>query len=122
MKASSTYLEEPSKGKTGEEKKMKKSWKNSLFGWWKVEKKSKTSTELANTSHISTPRKGHVSGPIYGSGRGDDTRRNQRPTSGPITTFFNPIRRVENGIPYMSLDQLNDSHHVKSYGPVYLVT
>ncbi|KAJ0075864.1 hypothetical protein Patl1_33867 [Pistacia atlantica] len=119
FKASSTCFEETRKGKIGEEKKIKKSWKNSLFRWLKVEKKSKPCTEPANTSHISKPRKGHVSGPIYGSGRGDDMRR---PTSGPITSFFKPIKRVENEIPYMCLDQLNDSHHVKSYGPVYLVT
>ncbi|XP_044485544.1 uncharacterized protein LOC123211084 isoform X3 [Mangifera indica] len=121
FKASSTFSEETSKGKLGEERKVKKSWRNSLFRWWKVEKKSKARTETANTSHISKPRKGHVSGPIYGSDSVDDMRH-QRPTSGPITSFFNPIRRVENEIPYMCLDQLNDSHHVKSYGPVYLVT
>ncbi|KAL5822254.1 hypothetical protein ACOSQ3_020160 [Xanthoceras sorbifolium] len=121
FQSSSTYTEELGKQKLGGEKKIKKSWKNSLFSWWKVHKKSKPSMEPANTSSISNPRKGHVSGPIYGSGRGDDMKL-RRSTSGPITNLFNPIRKGEDEMPYMCLDQLNDSHHVKSYGPVYLVT
>ncbi|KAK2651990.1 hypothetical protein Ddye_011846 [Dipteronia dyeriana] len=120
FEASSTNAEETGKKK---QKKIKKSWKNSLLSWWKVHKKSKPIMEAAaSTSNISKPRKGHVSGPIYGSGRGDDMKL-RRPTSGPIINLFNPIKRGEDEIPYMCLDQLNNnSHHVKSYGPVYLVT
>ncbi|KAK3220641.1 hypothetical protein Dsin_014611 [Dipteronia sinensis] len=123
FEASSTYTEEiGKKNQLGGEKKIKKSWKNSLLSWWKVHKKSKPIMEpAASTSNISKPRKGHVSGPISGSGRGDEMKL-QRPTSGPITNLFNPIKRGEDEIPYMCLDQINNSHHVKSYGPVYLVT
>ena len=81
-----------------------------------------SSMEPAASTNISKPRKGHVSGPIYGSGRGDEMKL-RRPTSGPITNLFNPINRGEDEISYMCLDQINNnSHHVKSYGPVYLVT
>ena len=123
FEASSTNTEELRKKKQiGGEKKIKKSWKNSLLSWWKVHKKSKSSMEpAASTSNISKLRKGHVSGPIYSSGRGDDIKL-RRQTSGPITNLFNPIKRGECEIPYMCLDQINNSHHVKSYGPVYLVT
>ncbi|TXG68167.1 hypothetical protein EZV62_003102 [Acer yangbiense] len=123
FEASSTYTEEIGKKKQLEgEKKIKKSWKNSLLSWWKVHKKSKPSMEPAASTNISNPRKGHVSGPIYGSGRGDEMKL-RRPTSGPITNLFNPINTGEDEIPYMCLDQINNnSHHVKSYGPVYLVT
>ncbi|KAK4839514.1 hypothetical protein QYF36_022487 [Acer negundo] len=122
FQASSTYTEETGKKKQlGGEKKIKKSWKNSLLSWWKVHKKSKSSNEPAASSNISKPRKGHVSGPIYGSGQGDEMKL-RRSTSGPITNLFNPINRGEDEIPYMCLDQINNSHPVKSYGPVYLVT
>ncbi|KAK0597948.1 hypothetical protein LWI29_030116 [Acer saccharum] len=123
FEASSTYTEEIGKKKQLEgEKKIKKSWKNSLLSWWKVHKKSKPSMEPAASTNISKPRKGHVSGPIYGSGRGDEMKL-RRPTSGPITNLFNPINKGEDEIPYMCLDQINNnSHHIKSYGPVYLVT
>ncbi|KAK1575665.1 hypothetical protein Q3G72_007381 [Acer saccharum] len=123
FQASSTNIEELGKKKQlGGEKKIKKSWKNSLLSWWKVHKKSKPSMEpAASTFNISKSRKCHVSGPINGSGRGDDIKL-RRQTSGPITNLFNPIKRGEDEIPYMCLDQINNSHHVKSYGPVYLVT
>ncbi|KAJ4717705.1 Ubiquitin-fold modifier-conjugating enzyme [Melia azedarach] len=121
FQASSRYSEESEKGKSGEHKKIKKSWKKCLFSWFKVEKKSKPGIEPENTSHISKPKKGHVSGPIYGSFRGDDTRQ-RRPSSGPIASFLNPIRKIESEIPYMCLDQLDNPHHVRSYAPVYLVT
>lgn len=124
FQAPSTFSEETGKKKLGEDKKTKKSWKKSLFSWLKMEKNSKHPSmgPAANTSHISKPRKGHVSGPISGSSSGGDGMRQRRPTSGPIAYFFSPSRKVENEIPYMCLDQLNNPHHVKSYGPVYLVT
>ncbi|KAI5602300.1 hypothetical protein BDE02_01G146900 [Populus trichocarpa] len=112
---------ESGKGRVEEEKKSRRSWKRTLLKWWKAEKKTKPTVEPTNSSHISNPRKGHVSGPIYGSGRGVDARH-RRQTSGPLTNLFNHSKRVENETPYMCLDQLNNPHGVKAYGPVYLVT
>lgn len=129
--ASSANLAENEKKTQLGEKKIRKSWKSSLFSWWKVHKKTKPDMDIepANTNHISWPRKGHVSGPIYSSGIGGD-RKLRRTTSGSITSIsslfnFNSSRRVAEDdidIPYMCLDQISSSNHVKSYGPVYLVT
>ncbi|KAJ4827599.1 hypothetical protein Tsubulata_026405 [Turnera subulata] len=106
----------------GEEPKSKKSWKNSLLKWWKLEKKSKPIVESTNGSHISNlRRKGHNSGPIYGSSNGAQTKH-RRPTSGPLSSLFNSSKRVQNETPYMCLDQVNSSNGVRAYGPVYLVT
>ncbi|KAI5602302.1 hypothetical protein BDE02_01G146900 [Populus trichocarpa] len=116
-----TQHPESGKGRVEEEKKSRRSWKRTLLKWWKAEKKTKPTVEPTNSSHISNPRKGHVSGPIYGSGRGVDARH-RRQTSGPLTNLFNHSKRVENETPYMCLDQLNNPHGVKAYGPVYLVT
>lgn len=120
LQNSQSNAEEARKTRTGgEEKKSKKSWKNSLLKWWKSD--NKKNTEPANSSHISNPRKGHVSGPIYGSGRAVEPKH-RRQTSGPLTNLFNPTKRTGNEIPYMCLDQLNSPNGVKAYGPVYLVT
>ncbi|KAL3598583.1 hypothetical protein D5086_006501 [Populus alba] len=118
-----SILPHPESGKerVEEEKKSKRSWKQSLLKWWNAEKKTKTIVEPANSSNISNPRKGHVSGPIYGSGRGDEARH-RRQTSGPLTNLFNRSKSVENKNRYVCLDQLNNPHGVKAYGPVYLVT
>lgn len=104
-----------------EVKKSKKSWKTSLFFWWKAEKKIKTSMEPANSSHHSSKLTGHrhVSGPVFESERAVHL---QRQTSGPLTNLFNNNRGTENQIPYMSLHHLNNHSPVKVYGPVYLVT
>ncbi|GLT46195.1 hypothetical protein SLA2020_199690 [Shorea laevis] len=104
------------------EKRRKKSWKSSLFSWWKAEKKSnKPSMHPANAPpRISKPKKGYVSGPICGNTRVDT--RSQRPSSGPLTILFNPTKKEEAGVPYMCLDQQNNSHYVNAYGPIYLVT
>ena len=122
----SPYGDEAGKGRSNEEKRSKKSWKNALFSWWKADKKSKPSVEQVQPcSRISDPRRGHVSGPIYGSSssKRTDSRRQRRPTSGPLlTNLFNPTRRAEADIPYASLNQLNISHGAQAYGPVYLVT
>uniref|UniRef100_A0A6N2K4Y4 Uncharacterized protein n=1 Tax=Salix viminalis TaxID=40686 RepID=A0A6N2K4Y4_SALVM len=112
---------ESGKGRVEEEKRSRGSWKRTLLKWWKAGKKTRTGVEPTNSSHISNPKKGHVSGPIYGSGRGVDARH-RRQTSGPLTNLFNHSKRVENEIPYLCLDQLNNPHGVKAYGPVYLVT
>ncbi|CAK7356436.1 unnamed protein product [Dovyalis caffra] len=118
---SSLPLSESGKGRVKEEKKSRSSWKHSLLKWWKAEKKTKPIVEQTNSSHISNPRKGHVSGPIFGSGRRVDAKP-LRQASGPLANLFSPSKRVENEIPYMCLDQLNNPHGVKAYGPVYLVT
>lgn len=124
----SPYLKEAGNRRLGEEKKSKKSWKNTLFSWWKSDKKSKPpQSDSAYTSHNSKPKRVHVSGPIYGSGRKIDSSSNKerRPTSGPITNFFNSMNGSDddnNEMSYMCLAKLNNSHGVKTYGPVYLVT
>lgn len=107
------------------QKNNKKSWKNSLISWWKLHKKSKPSTKPEDTSnHVSRPKKGHVSGPIYGIGvRAKDSIRQRRPVSGPVASLFDPNKKIENDdIPYMCLDKVNITNNDKSYGPVYLVT
>ncbi|KDP40623.1 hypothetical protein JCGZ_24622 [Jatropha curcas] len=116
------HAEETVKTRTEEEKKSKKSWKNTLFKWWKSDnKKGEASKQPANSSHVSNPRKGHVSGPIYGTGGTVDMKL-RRQTSGPLANLFNPIKRTGNEAPYMCLDPINNPHGVKAYGPVYLVT
>ncbi|RVX16889.1 hypothetical protein CK203_003405 [Vitis vinifera] len=117
----SPHGDEAGKGRLSEEKRSKKSWKSTLFSWWKADKKNKPSVEQVPCSRISDPRRGHVSGPIYGSGRRTDGKQ-RRPTSGPLTSLFNPTRRAETDIPYVSLKQLSSSHSAQAYGPVYLVT
>uniref|UniRef100_A0A5B7BDE1 Uncharacterized protein n=1 Tax=Davidia involucrata TaxID=16924 RepID=A0A5B7BDE1_DAVIN len=125
-KENSSYPEEAGKKQLGEVKKSKKSWKRSLFSWWKAEKRGNPSMEAPTSCQISNPRRGYVSGPICGTGGGGGggaSCKPWRPTSGPLTTLFHPTKRVENEIPYMCLDQLNNHPHgVQSYGPVYLVT
>ncbi|CAK9144690.1 unnamed protein product [Ilex paraguariensis] len=119
------YPEEEGKKQLVEvgERKNKKSWKSSLFSWLKPDKKSKPIVEPSNTTpYISKPKRGYVSGPIHGNGGGGAIGRPRRPTSGPIMSLFNPTKKVENEIPYMCLDQLNNPHGFQSYGPVYLVT
>ncbi|PSS18153.1 Regulatory protein [Actinidia chinensis var. chinensis] len=118
--------EEAQKRQSGEAKKNKKSWKRSIFSRWKFEKKGNSGMETPTSSHISKPRGSRVSasGPIYGgSGRSGATScKSHRQTSGPLTSLFQPTKRVEDGIPYICLDKLNNPHDVQSYGPVYLVT
>ncbi|XP_050285100.1 uncharacterized protein LOC126724760 [Quercus robur] len=121
FQSSSLHPEENGKKRLAEEKKGKKSWKNSLLSWWKADKKSKLQVEPAISSCNSTPRQRLVSGPIHGSGKTNDCRY-RHPTSGPITGLFNPTKRVENEISYTCLDQLDRPHDVQTYGPVYLVT
>ncbi|KAK9142160.1 hypothetical protein Syun_011560 [Stephania yunnanensis] len=110
----------------GGEGKVKKSWKSSLFSWWKVNKKVKPQKgPLTTPIHNPNARQGSVSGPIYGSGGNAASlaqQRARRPTSGPITAMFAHSRGGEVGIPYVSLDQLNHPTGHQAYGPVYLVT
>lgn len=115
------HPEENGKRRLSEEKRGKKSWKGSLLSWWKTDKKSKPQVEPASSSYNSIPRRRLVSGPIHGSGKTNDGRH-RHPTSGPITSFFNPTKRVENEIPYICLEQLVKPNDIQTYGPVYLVT
>ncbi|GFZ04360.1 hypothetical protein Acr_16g0009840 [Actinidia rufa] len=111
---------------SGEAKKNKKSWKRSIFSWWNFDRKSNSSMETPTSSHVTKPRGSRVSvsGPIHGGGGGRvaTSCKARRPTSGPITSLFQPTKRVEDEIPYICLDKLNNPHDVQSYGPVYLVT
>ena len=118
---SSSCSEEVGKKRLGGEKKSKKSWKNSLFSWWKIDRKSKPSSTPVDGLDISKPTKGYGSGPLCGTARGADTRRRCL-SSGSVSILFNPTRNVENEVPYMCLDQPNDPYQIKAYGPVYLVT
>ncbi|XVF25301.1 hypothetical protein REPUB_Repub13aG0201600 [Reevesia pubescens] len=118
---SSSCSEEVGKKRLGGEKKNKKSWKNSLFSWWKIDRKSKPSSNPVDGLNISKPTKGYSSGPLCGIARGVDAPR-RRPSSGPVSILFNPTRKVENEVPYMCLDQPNDPYQINAYGPVYLVT
>nr|POE48289.1 hypothetical protein CFP56_49994 [Quercus suber] len=70
--SSSLHPEENVKKRLAEEKKVKKSWKNSLLSWWKTDKKSKLQVEPEVSSYNSTPRQRLVSGPIHGSGKNND--------------------------------------------------
>lgn len=116
------HPEENGKKKLLEERKGTKSWKKSIFSWWKTDKiKSKPQEEPARSPSNSIPRRRLVSGPIHGSGKTIDGRH-RRLASGPLTGLFNPTKRVENDIPYVCLDQLDRPQDVKTYGPLYLVT
>ncbi|KAF7134739.1 hypothetical protein RHSIM_Rhsim08G0245400 [Rhododendron simsii] len=70
---------------------------------------------------IPEPKRGHVStsGPIYGS-EGGNSCQPRRPTSTPLKSVSHLTNEVENEIPYMRLDKLDNPHGVRSYGPVYL--
>ncbi|KAG6733134.1 uncharacterized protein LOC122279724 isoform X1 [Carya illinoinensis] len=116
--------EERGKKRLPEEKQGKKSWKNSLLSWWKTDRKSnRPQVEPTSSSYISVTKRRLVSGPIHGSGKTNDGRQwHRRSTSGPLTGLFNPTKRVENGISYVCLDQLDRPHAIQTYGPVYLVT
>ncbi|XP_059302974.1 uncharacterized protein LOC132055264 [Lycium ferocissimum] len=103
----------------------KKTWKSSLFSWLKSDKKkNQQSREPSKGSTINKPKRGCVSGPMPGiSGPGSIAVRPNKPLSGPLTSLFSPMNKVDNEIPYLCLQKVKDSTHgVQSYGPVYLVT
>ncbi|MCD7454668.1 hypothetical protein HAX54_025562 [Datura stramonium] len=104
----------------------KKSWKSSLFSWLKTDKKKKNqgSRETSKGSTINKPKRGCVSGPMPGiSGPDAIAGRPNKPLSGPLTSLFSPMNRVDNEIPYLCLNKVKDrTPGVQSYGPVYLVT
>ncbi|KAI4325709.1 hypothetical protein MLD38_031083 [Melastoma candidum] len=106
-----------------QDKKSKKSWRRTLFSWLKVEKKGKDqSAQAGNKNKSYVPKKGHVSGPIYGgSGRREfDGPLLRRINSVSLAGLFSPHKRVENEVHYMCLGESGCS--VENYGPVYLVT
>lgn len=114
-------------GLGGDKKGRKKSWTSSLISWLKGEKKSSNHDTIStiNPPNISKPKKSYASGPIYGNARGVvHTMSSHRPLSGPLSTIlFSRTRKGEAEVPYMSLDQNQNSHHANdAYGPLYLVT
>ncbi|KAF3451946.1 hypothetical protein FNV43_RR08042 [Rhamnella rubrinervis] len=108
------------------EKKKKKLWKKLLLPWWRSSDKKMSSTGMelpAINSQVSNAKRVCVSGPVHSSsGNANDGRHSRRPTSGPLTTLFNPTRKADNEIPYMCLNQLPSPRGGHSYGPVYMVT
>ncbi|XP_016468137.1 uncharacterized protein LOC107790697 [Nicotiana tabacum] len=104
----------------------KKSWKSSLFSWLKSSdnKKNQRNREASKGSTINKPKRGCVSGPMPGySGPGAIAVRPKKPTSGPLTSLFSPMNRVDNEVPYFCLQKFKDSSpDVRSHGPIYLVT
>ena len=105
----------------------KKSWKESLCSWWKMDKR-KSSAQLEATlidaSRVPTKKPSSVSGPVIRGGgrRGPGGRR---PMSGPLAECFTPKRVVEqseNELPYMCLSQHKYPPSVQAFGPIYLVT
>ncbi|KAG5538047.1 hypothetical protein RHGRI_025213 [Rhododendron griersonianum] len=117
------YPEEAQNRQSDEVKKNRKSWKKSLFSWWNAGKKSNSSMVApTSNSYIPKPKRSlTASGPISGSG-GSTSCRFRRQTSGPLKSVFHLTNEVEDEIPYMCLDKLDNPHGVQSYGPVYLVT
>ncbi|KAK8629222.1 hypothetical protein V6N13_078073 [Hibiscus sabdariffa] len=103
----------------GHEKK-KKLWKISLFSWWNFDRKNKSSSDPVQ---VSKPTKGYGygSGPLRGIAGGIDTAC-RRASSGPVSTLFNPTKKLENEVLYMCLNQPKEPYQIKDYGPVYLVT
>ncbi|KZV43465.1 hypothetical protein F511_09908 [Dorcoceras hygrometricum] len=108
------------------EKRNKKSWKNSIFLWFKIDKKDKSTNRPMGGTTISKPGHGwvHVSGPIQASVGNITGSRIRRSASGPLTSLFSSTSRAEDcyQVPYICLDQLKNRQGVHSYGPVYLVT
>ncbi|XP_073303836.1 uncharacterized protein [Primulina huaijiensis] len=109
------------------EKQKKKSWKNSIFFWFKIDRKNKSTKQSMSGATVSKPGRGwvHVSGPIQGSvGNITGNSRRQNLASGPLTGLFGSTDRAEDcyQVPYLCLGQLKNPHRVHSYGPVYLVT
>ncbi|KAL6972595.1 hypothetical protein U1Q18_026769 [Sarracenia purpurea var. burkii] len=108
-----------------EAKKNRKSWKTSLFSWWKASKKSNSDMAHPSVSHQSKPRRVPVStsGPIHRSDEGGaGGNKYRRTTSGPLTSLFLATKRIENETPYECLEKPNGPSSVQSYGPIYLVT
>ncbi|CAN4089225.1 unnamed protein product [Withania somnifera] len=103
----------------------KKSWKSSLFSWLKSDKKRNQGIrETSKASTIIKPKRGCVSGPMQGiSGPGATAGKPNKPLSGPLTSLFSPMNRLDNEMPYLCLKKVKDgTPDVQSYGPVYLVT
>lgn len=105
-----------------QEKKSKKSWKSTLFSWFKSDNKTKPLPKPERNPHTPNKRRVHVSGPIYTAATTIDNRPRRRPMSGPIPGLFNPSMRTEMEIPYMCLHQFTTPNTNHNYGPIYLVT
>lgn len=120
---SDTNFQEPRKNQLDHGKKNRKSLKSSLFSWLKTDKKRKSMKPPTNdTVLVSKTKRGHVSGPVEATTDGIISR-GRRAASGPLVCFINSTRRPEEyEVPYMCLDQLNNTQKLQSYGPIYLVT
>lgn len=108
-----------------EKKNCKKSWKSSLFSWLKTDKKKNQGIrETSKGSTINKPKRGFVSGPMPRiSGPVAIAGKPNKPLSGPLTSLFGPMNRVDSETPYLCLKKVKDSTPgVQSYGPVYMVT
>ncbi|XP_008783385.2 uncharacterized protein LOC103702647 [Phoenix dactylifera] len=109
--------------------KNKKSWKRSLFFWFKLGKKSSKQsgtfkTNSSNCSHVPNHKHGPVSGPLFGNGGNLALiqRSIRRSTSGPLAHCFTPTKAEENEVPYLRLAQQSHPSAVQAFGPIYLVT
>ncbi|GMI93641.1 hypothetical protein like AT3G06840 [Hibiscus trionum] len=122
LQRSPSCSEEAGKTRLGAEEKSKKSWRTSLFSWCKIDRKSKPGSDPVHVPNISKPTKHYGSGQLCITTKGVETPRRRRPFSGPVSVLFTPSRKMENEVPYMSLDQPSNPHHMNTYGPVYLVT
>ncbi|MQM21516.1 hypothetical protein Taro_054557 [Colocasia esculenta] len=115
-----------------EGRRRRRSWKNSLFFWWRFEKKGtparNTLTDRATNGNIAATqvsklRQGAASGPIPVGRSKHHIWRSGRPASGPLSGCFTPTRVDEEAeIPYMCLGQLNTPSRNQAFGPIYLVT
>ncbi|KAG1342561.1 hypothetical protein COCNU_05G007900 [Cocos nucifera] len=107
----------------------KKSWKRSLFFWFKLGKKSSKQSRTSKTnssscSHDPNHKHGPVSGPLFGNGGNFALiqRSFRRSTSGPLANCFTPTRAEENELHYVCLAQQSNPSGVQAFGPIYLVT
>ncbi|KAK8594819.1 hypothetical protein V6N13_015735 [Hibiscus sabdariffa] len=121
LRRSPSCSEEAGKTRLGAEKKSKKSWRNSLFSWCKIDTKNKPGSDPVHVPNIFKSTKRYGSGLLCRTTKGVETPC-RRPLSGPVFILFTPTRKVENEVPYMSLDQPNNPQQMNIYGPVYLVT
>ncbi|GAB4849979.1 hypothetical protein Ancab_029278 [Ancistrocladus abbreviatus] len=116
------FDEERAKKQPSIEKKSRKSWKKTIFSFWKSETESSKPHIEQSSDQLPNPKcRGHVSGPLH---RKKETvgGRHRHPTSGPIINLFSPKKRAEDEIPYVCLKKLTRPQDGQTYGPVYRVT
>ncbi|XP_072991337.1 uncharacterized protein [Typha latifolia] len=115
----------------GAEGAKKKSWKRYLSFWFKFQnnksrmQQHKTSQTKSSTGSCPrNPRRGPVSGPIFGNGGrlAQIHHSIKRTASGPLAGCFTPTRAEESAVPYMYLDKQSHAIDRQAFGPIYLVT